>query len=69
MLAAKLNLNISYNEKGHSALHTYRGSAMFWPRYDNVMEISWQRSNESESGSQNQYHLVGAKNAQAENLG
>lgn len=69
VLAAKLNLSTSYNEKGLSALYTCRGSAMFWPHCHNVMEMSWQRSNESESGSQHQYHLVGAKNAQAEKLG
>jgi len=48
VLAARLNLNSSNCEKGLSALHICRGSAIFWPCCCNVREMSWQRSNESE---------------------
>lgn len=47
-LAARLTLNRNSSEKGLSALHICRGSAIFWPRCCTVKEMSWQRSDESE---------------------
>lgn len=47
VLGARLNLNRSNNEKGLSALHICRGSAIFWSCCRNAREMSWQRSDES----------------------